>query len=185
MANVFSAILAEHVAWRVALRQEGVIRYTTEEVPMSLWLEAATSALHSGDYEQFRRILPISPIPLPTCLLWEAEFAIRHCRPDAPDRLCAIRFLWLMDGHEQRSFGVTPSVQSWYHPEKLFDLWQRACTDPQYRQQRQHPKMARRRPYASKWCGSANGLFSSSCANLRRDQSANASTSPAFLASRK
>jgi hypothetical protein len=105
---------------------------------MSLWLQAATEALHSGEYERFRtRILPLAPIPIPGCLVRELEFAERRCRDNAKDRLFPIRFMWVMEANEQRLFGLTPLGRSHYHPEKLLELWERACSDAQYRQERE------------------------------------------------
>ena len=44
-------------------------------------------------------------------------------------------FLWLMEAHEQRMFDLSPLDRSRYHPEKLLELWRRASTDDQYRQE--------------------------------------------------
>jgi len=73
---------------------------------MSLWLQAATEALQAGKYEMFRvDILPLAPIRIPGCLIWELEFAERRCRDKTKDPLFPIRFLWLMEANEQRLFG--------------------------------------------------------------------------------
>src|SRR3990172_9367300 len=103
---------------------------------MSLWLQAATDALRSGDYERFRvNILPHAPISIPVCMYRELEFAERRCHDIAKDQLFPIRFLWLMEAHEQRMFGLSPLGQSRYHPEKLLELWKRASTDAQYQKE--------------------------------------------------
>jgi hypothetical protein len=105
---------------------------------MSLWLQAATNALHERDYDQFRRILPIAPIPIPTCMLREVKFAQRFCRAKMKARLFPIRFLWLLAASEQQHFGLNPPSQSLYHPEKLIELWTQACISPQFRQEREN-----------------------------------------------
>lgn len=101
---------------------------------MSLWLQAATESLCEGDYEHIRmNLLPIAPIPIPGCLARELEFAERRCRDTETDRLFPIRFLWLLEANEQRHFGLPALGRSRYHPEKLLDLWERACGDEPYR----------------------------------------------------
>ena len=103
---------------------------------MSLWLQASIEALQGGDYERFRvKILPHAPIRVPGCLLRELEFAERCCRDKANDQLFPIRFLWLMEAHEQRMFGLSPLGRSRYQPEKLLELWMRASADVLYRQE--------------------------------------------------
>ena len=103
---------------------------------MSLWLQAVTEALEYGDYEHFRvNLLPNAPISVPACLFREVQFAERRCRDNSQDRLFPIRFLWLMEAHEQRMFGLSPLERSCYHPEKLLELWKRASADMQYRQE--------------------------------------------------
>jgi hypothetical protein len=103
---------------------------------MSLWLQAATQALQYGDYERFRvNILPHAPISIPGCLYQELEFAERRCHDKAKDKLFPIRFLWLMEAHEQRMFGLSPLGRSRYHPEKLMELWKRASAEVQYQQE--------------------------------------------------
>jgi hypothetical protein len=103
---------------------------------MSLWLQAVTEALEYGEYEDFRvNLLPNAPISVPACLFREVEFAERRCRDNAKDRLFPIRFLWLMEAHEQRMFGLSPLERSCYHPEKLLELWNRVSTDVDYRQE--------------------------------------------------
>lgn len=97
---------------------------------MSLWLQAAIEALQGGEYERFRvKLLPHAPIRVPGCLLRELEFAERCCRNKANDQLFPIRFLWLMEAHEQRMFGLNPLDRSRYHPEKLLERWKRASAD--------------------------------------------------------
>jgi len=103
---------------------------------LSLWLQAATEALQSGNYERFRvNILPHAPIRIPGCMYRELEFAERRCRDKATNQLFPIRFLWLMEAHEQRMFGLSPLGRSRYHPEKLLELWKRASADVQYQKE--------------------------------------------------
>lgn len=103
---------------------------------MSLWLQAAIEALQNGDYEWLRvSILPHAPIPIPSCLHLELEFAEECCQDKEKDQLFPIRFSWLMEAHEQRMFDLSPLDRSRYHPEKLLELWRRASTDDQYRQE--------------------------------------------------
>lgn len=105
---------------------------------MSVWLQAALRALDTGDYERLRqKLLPIAPIPIPDCMVRELEFAERHCRDRNKDQLFPLRFLWLLEANEQRNFGYPPPAQSPYHPETLLQLWLRASTDPEYRQERE------------------------------------------------
>ena len=103
---------------------------------MSLWLQAATEALHGGEYERFRtQLLPHAPSRVPDCLIRELEFAERRCRDNAKDRLFPIRFLWLMEANEQRMFGLIPLDRSLYHPEKLMEVWKQASADAKCRQE--------------------------------------------------
>ena len=100
---------------------------------MSLWLQAVLESLESGRYESLRKkIMPHAPIPIPSCMLRELEFAERHCLDVTKDPLFPIRFLWLMEGKEQRVLGILPG-RSLYHPEKLLELWERASRDIQFR----------------------------------------------------
>jgi hypothetical protein len=103
---------------------------------MSLWLQAAIEAFQGGEYERLRvKLLPHAPIRVPGCLLRELEFAKRRCRDKAKDQLFPIRFLWLMEAHEQRMFDLSPLGRSGYHPEKLLEIWKRASADIYYRQE--------------------------------------------------
>ena len=105
---------------------------------MSLWLQAAIGALSEGDYERLRmHLLPGAPIPVPGCLARELEFAERRCRDIATDRLFPIRFFWLLESNEQRNFGLPALGRSRYHPEKLLEVWERACGDAEYRMARE------------------------------------------------
>jgi hypothetical protein len=101
---------------------------------MSLWLQSTMQALHDGHYERVRRdLLPLAPIPIPECLIREAEFGERRCRDTSRDRLFPIRFLWLLEGNEQRLWSYPPLGRSRYHPEMLLDLWERSTADSEYR----------------------------------------------------
>lgn len=103
---------------------------------MSLWLQAVLEDLQCGDYKHLReRILPLAPIRIPSCLIRELEFAERRCRDYKKDPLFPIRFLWLMEAHEQGMFGLSPSGRSLYNPEELLNFWQRAIADNQYQQE--------------------------------------------------
>lgn len=105
---------------------------------MSLWLQAATQALYNGSYERLRRdILPRAPIPIPAGLVREVEFAERRCADNPGGLFFPIRFLWLMEAHEQQLFGYPAQARSRYHPEQLLDHWERACADAEYRQARE------------------------------------------------
>ncbi len=105
---------------------------------MSLWFQAATEALYDGNYQAFREILlPRAPFIVPHCLVREFEFAERRCCDLKKDRLFPIRFLWFMEGTEQRLWGLPPLGRSGYHPEKLLELWERVSTDPRYREERE------------------------------------------------
>lgn len=102
---------------------------------MSLWLQAVTWALARGDYKDVRaNLFPIAPIPIPGCLYRELEFGERQCRDVEKSPLFPIRYLWLMEGHEQRLLDLSPVGRSYYHPEELLELWTRAGTDVNYRQ---------------------------------------------------
>ena len=105
---------------------------------MSLWLQAVLQAFDSRKYEGLRvRLMPHSPIPIPPCLYQELEFAERHCHEKTFDLLFPIRFQWLMEAHEQRRFGLDPGPagRSFYHPEKLLEIWERASANAQYLQE--------------------------------------------------
>jgi hypothetical protein len=98
-------------------------------------MQAALEALHYGNYARFRRdLLPRAPFPVPPCLLREVEFGERRCVDYKKDPLFPIRFLWTLEGNEQRVFGL-PAGRSRYHPERLLEVWERATTDSAYRQE--------------------------------------------------
>jgi hypothetical protein len=118
------------------LQQPALSSIGNGENLVSLWLQAATEALQSGDYERFRvNILPLAPISIPGCMYRELEFAERRCRDKTKDQLFPIRFLWLMEANEQRMFGLSPLGRSRYHPEKILSLWKRASAEAQYLQE--------------------------------------------------
>lgn len=101
---------------------------------MSLWLQAVLANLDSGDYEHLRvNLMPIAPIPIPQCMMGELAFGERRCRDVEKDRLFPIRFIWLMEAHEQRMFDLNPTRSMYLHPEKLLDHWNRASSDAEYR----------------------------------------------------
>ena len=103
---------------------------------MSLWLEAMTRALRDGEYSRIREVLlPRAPRSIPECMYREMAFAERCCRDIETDPVFPIRFLWLLDGHEQLAFGLPPSGLGVYHPEKLFDFWPRVIVDKDLRAQ--------------------------------------------------
>ena len=103
---------------------------------MSLWLQSVIWALEAGDYKSFRQnLLPVAPIPIPDCLNQEFAFAERHCHDKKTAPFFPIRFIWLMEAHEQRMFGYNPLARSHYHPEDLLDLWKRACAEADYQQE--------------------------------------------------
>jgi len=103
---------------------------------MSLWLQAVTWALARGDYLDVRvNLLPIAPIPMPGCLFRELEFAEGKCRNINKDPFFPLRYLWLMEGHEQGLLNLSPLGRSYYHPENLLELWTRAMADDDYRQE--------------------------------------------------
>lgn len=105
---------------------------------MSGWLDSALHALHHGEYHHFRQdILPVAPIPLPECLQKEIEFGERHCQNARQERLFPIRFLWMLEANEQRSWGQPPLARSHYHPEELLSFWRRALADPGFRRARE------------------------------------------------
>jgi hypothetical protein len=105
---------------------------------VSLWLQAAIESLEEGDYKHVRkRLLPSLQSPVPGCLIRELEFGERRCCDIKKDRLFPIRFLWWLEGVEQRNFGLTALGRSGYHPEKLLDVWERACGDSAYRHERE------------------------------------------------
>lgn len=105
---------------------------------MSLWLQSAIEALNAGEYERLRKyLLPNAPIPIPGCMSAELEFAERRCGKSPGDRLFPIRFLWLMEAHEQKFGDFDPLGRSRYHPEKILELWERASGDAAYRQERE------------------------------------------------
>jgi len=103
---------------------------------MSLWLQAVTWAFERGDYHDVRvNLLPIAPIPMPGCLYRELEFAEHKCRDIGKDPFFPLRYLWLMEGHEQGLLNLSPLGRSYYHPEILLELWTRSKTDDDYRQE--------------------------------------------------
>ncbi len=100
---------------------------------MSLWLQAVLENFASGDYENLRaNLMPMAPIPIPQCMMRELSFGERCCRDVEKDRLFPIRFIWLMEAHEQRMFELEPTRSSYLHPEELLDHWNRASSDPEY-----------------------------------------------------
>jgi hypothetical protein len=103
---------------------------------MSLWLDSVLTSLQNGEYKWLREMnLPNAPVPMPECMYRELEFAERRCTDLENDRLFPIRFLWLMEAHEQRMFGLKALERSRYHPEKLLELWDRVSADTQYEQE--------------------------------------------------
>jgi hypothetical protein len=101
---------------------------------MSLWLQAVLENFACGDYEHLRvNLMPMAPIPIPQCMMRELAFGERCCRELEKDRLFPIRFIWLMEAHEQRMFDLDPTRSSYIHPEKLLDHWNRASSDAEYR----------------------------------------------------
>jgi hypothetical protein len=102
---------------------------------MSVWMQAALEALHYGEYARFRRdILPRAPFVVPPCLIREFEFGERRCVNHKVDPLFPIRFLWTLEGNEQRLYHLPAQGRSRYHPERLLEVWTRASTDDAYRQ---------------------------------------------------
>lgn len=100
---------------------------------MSLWLQSALEALEEGAYNHLRGLVTHSPIPLPGCMLREVEYGETHFHQNSQDRLFPIRFMWLMELHEQGMFGEAPLGRSRYHPEKLLDFWNKAQNDEVFR----------------------------------------------------
>src|SRR5207247_2339082 len=82
-------------------------------------------------------ILPRAPIRLPACVYREVEYGEARCRDHTTDRLFPIRFLWLLEGNEQRLWEYTPLGRSRYHPEKLLEVWQRVLAEPAFRRDRE------------------------------------------------
>ena len=109
---------------------------------MSLFLSNAIMALQSGRYEKFRKIIEnVGPHifrgKMPKSLLDEARYGEMYCKKDSSEPLFPIRFLWLLEMHELRMFGLEPLGRSLYHPEKLYELWQKAVSDRAYREELQ------------------------------------------------
>lgn len=104
---------------------------------MSLWLQSAIERLNGRRYQAFREnLLPIAPIPIPDCMKRELEFGERCCIDPADDPLFPIRFFWLLEGNEQRRYDLPMLSRSRFHPEiLLFDIWNRAVAEPQFRQE--------------------------------------------------
>jgi hypothetical protein len=102
---------------------------------MSLWLQSAIEHLNCRRYKAFRdNLLPIAPILIPGCMIRELEFGERCCTDPADDPLFPIRFLWLLEGNEQRQFNLPMLGRSRYHPEiLLFEIWDRAVNEPKFR----------------------------------------------------
>ena len=105
---------------------------------MSMWLEAMTRAMQEGEYGRIREVLlPMAPMSIPECIYREISFAERCCLNIETDPVFPVRFLWLLDGHEQSAFGLPPSGLGVYHPEKLLDFWTRVIVDMDLRAQHQ------------------------------------------------
>jgi len=104
---------------------------------MSLWLQSAIEHLNGRRYKQFwENLLPIAPIPIPQCMIQELEFGEKFCTDPADDPLFPIRFLWLLEGNEQRCFNLPMLERSRFHPEiLLFDIWERAVNEPKFREE--------------------------------------------------
>ncbi|WP_201352185.1 hypothetical protein [Hydrogenimonas urashimensis] len=108
---------------------------------MSLFLSSVIEALQSGDYRQFRHIMEkVGPTifkgKMPQSLLEEARYGELNCgKNDQSEPLFPIRFMWLLEMHEQRMFGLQTLGRSMYHPEKLYALWQKATSDASYRKE--------------------------------------------------
>lgn len=102
---------------------------------MSLWLQSAIEHLNGRRYKAFREnMLTIAPIPIPECLVRELEFGEHCCTDPADDPLFPIRFLWLLEGNEQRLYNLPMLERSRFHPEILyFEIWQRAVNEPEFR----------------------------------------------------
>ena len=100
---------------------------------MSLWLQSALEALDEGDYSNLRRLLAVSPLSLPACMLREIEYGETHFQGSSQNSLFPMRFMWLMECNEQRMFGHAPLGRSRYHPEKLLAFWDRAANDEVFR----------------------------------------------------
>jgi len=102
---------------------------------MSLWLQSDIEHLNSRLYNAFREnLLPGAPIPIPECLVRELEFGERCCTDPSGDPLFPIRFIWLLEGNEQRFDNLPMLGRSRFHPEILyFDIRQRAVNEPEFR----------------------------------------------------
>ncbi len=104
---------------------------------MSLWLQSAIECLENRDYKYFReKLLPHAPIPIPACMIRELEFGEKYCTHSGEDPLFPIRFLWLLEGNEQRLYNLPMLGRSRFHPEVLlFNIWNRVIAEPEFRQE--------------------------------------------------
>jgi hypothetical protein len=104
---------------------------------MSLWLQSAIEHFHSRHYQEFREnLLPRAPSPMPECLIKELEFGESYCTDPEDDPLFPIRYLWLLEGLEQRNFNLPMMGRSRFHPEiLLYDIWERVNAEPTFRQE--------------------------------------------------
>lgn len=80
--------------------------------------------------------MPRAPSPIPECMIKELEFGERYCTDPEDDPLFPIRFIWLLEGLEQRNFNLPMMGRSRFHPEVLYyEIWQRAVEESQFRQE--------------------------------------------------
>lgn len=103
---------------------------------MSLWLQSVIEHLNSRRFKNFKdNLLPIAPIQIPGCMIRELEIGEKCCTDPAEDPLFPIRFLWLLEGNEQRLYNLPMLERSMFHPEILyFEIWQRAVNEPEFRE---------------------------------------------------
>ena len=105
---------------------------------MSLWLESALEAIADREYRRLREsLIPCCPIQLPQCMINEMEYGERHCVGEGACPLFPIRFLWFLEGIEQRNFGYQARERSKYDPEMLLQMFEDAFNNESVRFQKE------------------------------------------------
>jgi hypothetical protein len=99
---------------------------------MSLWLQSLIESIGNYNYPNVHKLLEVSPRELPKCMLREIEYGETHCSDKNQLGLFPIRALWLLECNEQSLFGLSPLGRSYYHPEKIWEVWNRVLIEESF-----------------------------------------------------
>ncbi len=106
---------------------------------MSLFLQHIEGLYFSGAYGEIREQLKDweeTGKPFPPCIHRELDYGeAGSYRQIRDERMFPIRFMWLFELHEQSAFKIPALGRSYYHPELLYERWERCCTDTAFRKE--------------------------------------------------